>query len=242
MKAIEQMEKSEARKQEHQKHRRESTSDAEACGKKTPCRKGVKNVNRKSTEDVRGGVRNDEEMGKSRTNSQTEDEEEESKPNVESFNHKLNSMKEEPKTDDSTVPDGHDGEMMKNASVKMESDDESDDQRASDNEDDENKPNCANDIRKIIGLSPKKFTPSGYTSPNNLSPVKLNNRVMADKIDEPEKEAVTRDVGKRKRNEAGTPMTGTRKNIKLQSPAKTRSKPTPKARAATKPKVLRGKK
>lgn len=233
MKAFEQMEKSEARKQESQKHRRESTSDAEAYGKKTPCRKGLKS--RKSV-DESASRKDDDSVKSSRRNSQTDDEEEE-KPSIESFDHKLNSLKEEPKSDETG---SRKISMMENcvAGIKTETDDDSEDagaDKGSDNEE-ENESNCADDIKKLTSTT--KTSP-GYASPNDVSsPVKVNNRVD-DKADSDADKEAGREANKRKRSDATT----LRKSTKLQSPSKNRlTKPTPKARAVTKPKLLRGKK
>lgn len=164
MKVFEQMEKTEARKQENQRHRRESTSENESTGRKNSYKKCYKNrrsVDESSDRDEKSSAVNSRKN--SRKDTDQEDGAESSKENT-SNNKDSIAVKEESKGDESVVSKGP--RLASNSiwrtsikkEVEMDQNDNDDDEEK--DEDDEDNDENDNDVKRVHlpvrNLTPKK--------------------------------------------------------------------------------------
>lgn len=232
MKVFEQMEKSEARKQENQRHRRESTSESESTGRKNSYKKNYKSrrsVDESSDRDEKSSAVNSRKN--SHKDTDQEDSAESTKENT-SSNRDSVGVKEENRSDEPVV--SKTPRLASNAFMKVnvkkeeidhnDEDDEKDvdDEDDDDDDDDEND----NDVKserlpvKSASFSPRKAVTAAETESDD---------------GEMDNVTVATPRGRQIRKKA----------VRTRTPNNTRTrvtKPGPKARVTPKPKATRGKK
>lgn len=221
------MEKSEARKQENQRHRRESTSESESTGRKNSYKKNYKNrrsVDVSSDRDEKSSAVNSRKN--SHRDTDQEDSAESTKENT-SNNKDSIAVKEESRSDETVItktPRSNapvlrvtlkkEGVELSDEDAEKKEDDDDDDDEDDDEDKDERVP------VKSEGLSPRKISTAGETD-----------------SDEGETDSVTVVAPKGRQIR--------KKAVRTRMPNNTRgrvSKPGPKARVTPKSKTQRGKK
>lgn len=233
MKAFEAMEKSEARKQESQKHRRESTSESDTPSKKsTPCRKNLKN--RKSVNELRDRdekPRKLDENGRVCKDQQIEDDDdaEGAKENsVDNSNTDVVVKVEEKNENEVNIGETNiikNGKFVKELKIEeRENIDDDDDNEERENIEKENTMNME------YCVSEKSLCQSALVNHKLDSDDKVESREANEESNNESIEV----LNKTKRNE----------KLKIHSPCKQprTSRPTPKARATPRSKVTKGKK
>lgn len=233
MKAFEAMEKSEARKQESQKHRRESTSESDTPSKKsTPCRKNLKNrksVNELKDRDekprrinVNGRVCKDQQI-------EDDDDTEGAKENsVDNSNIDVVVKVEEKNENEVNMGETNiikNGKFVKDLKIEER-------ENVDDDDDDEERENIEKENAMNIEycVSEKSLCQSSLVNHKLDSDHKVESR----EANEGSNNESVEILNKTKRNE----------KLKIHTPCKQprTSKPTPKARATPRSKVTKGKK